>query len=424
MIAYFPRSCFNIYRKAQLQKGHYNCYIKPFINNDNIKIYPDGRGTTTCQWASRKCHFLPSDVSEQLESFSFSMDWRKVKIDQVDCSNMSPVIAQVMSRMPGRDIALGHVHAISRATGLPTLPNAIIALDPSTMDTNGLWSEWSGAFLSTQPGWLQQWVFENRPDIFEDPSLHARAFRAWKDRLTGASPPMTYAFAATLQSFGRTTNIRERLAVVLKHLRLHLGSPLKLEGEDDVAQVLDCKRALSHLSKMVCDDDVSRRIEDFLNDPEPKLVNGEPFTKNTSLFERKYDYQGKVSSKKKVMISTSMFLSEKVLAPQDLKKFLNVELEEPLEPCTTRDYVIVKPIKFETSTRRHFHQLNKCITTTILASGKPREPNQPAEASGEGLTDHEASGEEREPNQPAEASGEGLTDHEASGKPRGAQPTS
>ena len=319
---------------------------------------------------------MPSHLSEQFENFSFPLNWQKVKIDNVDTRNMSPVVAQILTRMPGRDIAIGPVHWISRATGLPTLPNSLIALDPGTMVGNGLWSEWSGNSLRTQPGWLQQWVFENRSDIFNDEGLHGRAFRAWRDRLTG--PSMVYERVAILKQFRETqNNIRVRLAIVLKLLRLNKGSPLPFEGEDSVPQILDCKRALSYLSKMICDEVISQKIEDFLQDPQPQLENGDPFTDETPLFKRKLDNEGKIPSKK-VNSSAAMFLSEDVLVPQDLTKFMDVELENPLEPCKSRTYVILENIKFESSHRRNFHQLNTCVTTTLSRTSKSRKTKKTA----------------------------------------------
>ena len=113
---------------------NFSNYITPFIDIANAVVYPDGRGCTTIQWERRKTHYLPTHLSEQLPSFSPSLDWKKVKIDMVDCANVSPVIGQLLTRLPGRDIPINPFYSISRATGLPTLPNSIIAVDPATMD--------------------------------------------------------------------------------------------------------------------------------------------------------------------------------------------------------------------------------------------------------------------------------------------------
>ena len=280
---------------------------------------------------------------------------------------MSPVIGQILSRLPGRDIPLSPSFSVSRGTGLPTFPNSMLGLDPATMNMNGLWSEWTSGLLSTQPAWMQQWAFENRQDLFSNEALQETAFRAWKDRLNGISIPTHYEVVAQPLSLG--TSIRERIAIVMKHAMFKLGSPTSTEDIDQDPTILYCKRALSLMSNMICDASVTRSIHDFLADEEPLVSDGRFFSECKHIFKAiKMEDAGKTKKEKKLFAAkAAQVITVQAEQPQNLRDFLEIVIDNPLEPCPRREYDICKIVTFEqkTTSRRHFpHQTG--ITSTKL----------------------------------------------------------
>ena len=314
------------------------------MDRSTSTIYPDGRGITTEQCGSRKTFFLPRNLSEQVPNFQNIENWQKLKIDDIDCENISPVVAQLMARIPGRDIPYPRTFSISRATGLPTLQDSLYAIDHHSMIRNSLWSEWSSYQIDNQPGWLQQWAYENRQDIYEDPQWQSRAFRAWKDRLSGESNIQNVFSIVSVEGLG--DSIRERIAMVLKNLRLRQGHHVQYPNEDGYLPIYFAKQALSNLEKTICNEDVTRRIHDFLASDEPyKMSNGDDFDKFTPLFGFTAQFSGK--TKKKKCMDQVKKISADILSPQDVTAFVEFDNPPVFEALANIEYQIAPIVTAE-----------------------------------------------------------------------------
>ena len=176
--------------------------------------------------------------------------------------------------------------------------------------------------------------------------------------------PVQYKVVAKPKNLGNT--IRERLAMVLKKARLNLGSPIKLEDEDTDTTILYSKRALSLLSKMRCDAKVTERIDAFLLDVQPLLQNGEPFTKDTEIFDVCTTFPRKQKCKRRVALATAKSLSQQVMTVQDLTKFLDTKIREPLQQCPPGTYNVCDIVEYNSKVenRRHFQHLTRITSTS------------------------------------------------------------
>ena len=321
----------------------------PFIDKSSVNVYADGRGDTVEQWGLRRSYYLPRHLTEQLPSFPSYEDWRSLYIDSIDVDNLSPVVAQLLSRVPGRDIPWPFdSFAISRATGMPTLSDSLYAIDYQTMIKNSLWSEWSSYNIDTEPSWMQQWAYEYRQDLYCSPSRQRKAFRVWRDKLSGESNIVDAFLVSHVEGLG--TTIRERVAIALKRLRLHdAQSEVPYENEDSYQPIYFAKQALQNLSSMICNPAITSRIDAFLTREQPsKLCGGtvKYLTKDTDTFGFISRFEG-VRKKKKCMNAVKT-----VVAPadvqQDITKFVRLNFTPSSDPYPNEPYHIAPIVTAET----------------------------------------------------------------------------
>ena len=222
-------------------------YETTVISDDLINIRGDGRGMITTQFDVRRCFFLPEECSRQRpELFPYIPDtlYTEMNVDLVDVENMSPIVAQILSRLPGRNVKYKDNLDIARGTGLLVPRYTVSGLDHGTVFKNGIYDDWVSPQLNTTDCWVRQSATRFHPDVTE--SKYATRRKWWITHLRGLEGYKKYK-ARPVKNLGNT--IRDRLSLQLKMLMLQRVQPRIAITEDDDN---NAKRALKILSNATC----------------------------------------------------------------------------------------------------------------------------------------------------------------------------
>ena len=242
------------------------------------KFSSDGRGAVTLQLHRREVLHCPSDIPPNVGSGIVKLnDFLKIKVDNIDLFDISPALADLLVRIPGRNYRYSDTYWIARFCGHITVHGNPNGLCEFCIVVNCLTAEFTYHSFHEHKPWIKMHIQEYFPECVEDNSGLKKLTRKFQNKLNGDSQILaTDTFLPTpLKDTIRERHMiihegqkdcMERLLVSVKELSKGSNEHQKaVEKLGRLTEEFDVMAAnLQYLASMKIDTVVQERIDRFL----------------------------------------------------------------------------------------------------------------------------------------------------------------